>query len=343
MRLITISALSVATVNCGNSDFFFGLAPEDDFFEQSSTLNRISTIDVLWVVDNSGSMSDLQQNIADNMNSFMSDFLIQGYDFQMAVIGTDAWRSGYFPADANLAKFRDGTDQTQHTGVFVVTPQTPNPVQTFVTNFMLGTSGTGDERAFQSFRAALDSPLNSGFVRRGGYLAIIIVSDEEDFSHDDATMNESYAQPTLHSIQSYVDYLSALTGSSGRYRRYNVSTVSILDQNCLNQSGGKIGNRYMELADATGGLKVDVCSPTFANDLNMLRSYLLEMLTQFNLTREPLKETIKVYVNGRLIPEDERNGWTYHADVNAIRFHGSEVPPEGAQISVNYDPAAIKQ
>jgi hypothetical protein len=342
LRVFIFSFFSLSLTNCGNSDFFFGLEPEADTFEQSSSLNRINTIDVLWVVDNSGSMSDLQTNMANNMNSFMGDFITQGYDFQMAVATTEAWKADFPPpADPLVAKFRDGVGATR-TGTYVVTPLTMNPVATFITNFMQGIAGSGDERAFQSMRASLDSPLNAGFVRPGGYLSIILVSDEEDFSHDDAAMNENYGQPTLHSIQSYVDYLNALTKSTGRYRRYNVSTVSILDAACLAQSGGKIGTRYMELADATGGLKISVCSPTFANDLNMLKSFLLEMLTQFYLSRTPNKDTIVVYVNNRVVPQDDRNGWSYHSDTNSIRFHGSEVPPEGAKIGVSYDPASIK-
>ncbi|MEQ1876982.1 MAG: hypothetical protein ABL958_10080 [Bdellovibrionia bacterium] len=342
LRLVSVFSFTAALSACGNSDFFFGLEPEADTFEQSSSLNRINTIDVLWVVDNSGSMADLQQNMADNMNTFMGSFLSEGYDFQMAVTATDAWKDEFPPPmDPMIAKFRDGVGTTR-TGVFVVTPQTVNPINTFITNFMQGIAGSGDERAFSSFRAALNSPLNAGFIRPGGYLSVIIVSDEEDFSHDDTAMNESYAQPTLHPIQDYVDFLDAATGSSGRFRRYNVSTISILDAACLAQSGGKIGTRLMELADATGGLKIDVCSPTFANDLDMLKSYLLEMLTQFFLSRDPNVDTITVYVDGRVVPKDDKNGWTYHADINAVRFHGSEVPPEGAKIGVSYDPASIK-
>jgi hypothetical protein len=342
LRTVSILTTSLALSACGNSDFFFGLAPEADTFEQSSSLNRINTIDVLWVVDNSGSMSDLQQNMADNMNNFMSAFLTQGYDFQMAVTTTEAWKDQFpSPPTPDIAKFRDGVGTTR-TGVYVVTPQTIDPVNTFITNFMQGIAGSGDERAFSSFQAALDSPLNAGFLRPGGYLSVIILSDEEDFSHDDVNMNESYSQPTLHPIQKYVDYLDALTRSTGRFRKYNVSTISILDQACLTQSGGKIGTRLMELADATGGLKIDVCSPTFAKDLDMLKSYLLEMLTQFFLSRAPVVDTIEVYVDGRVVPKDDRNGWSYHSDINAIRFHGSEVPPEGAKIGIAYDPASIK-
>jgi hypothetical protein len=121
-----------------------------------------------------------------------------------------------------------------------------------------------------------------------------------------------------------------------------VSAVGITDQPCLDANPGKkIGKRYMALADATKGLKVSICSPTFAEDLTKLRTYLLEMLTQFFLSREPIESTIKVYVDGRTIPQDDLNGWTYHSDTNSIRFHGSQVPPEGAQISIDYDPTSI--
>lgn len=50
-------------------------------------------------------------------------------------------------------------------------------------NVKLGTSGSGDERALSSFEKTLINPLNSNFHRPDAFLAIIIVSDEDDFSH----------------------------------------------------------------------------------------------------------------------------------------------------------------
>jgi hypothetical protein len=125
----------------------------------------------------------------------------------MAVTTSDAFKV-LFGQPATMAKFKDGTDFTSHTGVFVVKPTTVNPVQTFVTNALQGIYGSGDERVFQSMKVALDSQLNAGFLRAGAFLSVIIVSDEDDFSWDGSTsIDGQYNNTNLHTVASYVSYL----------------------------------------------------------------------------------------------------------------------------------------
>src|SRR5262249_40734277 len=122
-------------------------------------------VDLLWVVDNSGSMDPLQANMTANFNSFINNFVSKNFDFHLAVTTSDAYLAGSFwnnnPA---LAQFRDGVGST-HTGVFDILPSTPNLINVFVTNATQGSNGSGDERVFSSLKAALNSNLNAGFLR----------------------------------------------------------------------------------------------------------------------------------------------------------------------------------
>ncbi len=323
-------------VSCGEKDPSFSLFSESDVFYQTVT----NKLDILWVMDNSGSMQNLQTNVANNFNSFISDFVDKNYDFQIAVTTTDTWRAPYI--NPNLAKFRDGADGN-NSGVFVITPETPNVIQTFITNITQGVNGGGDERAFQSFKEALSSPLNAGFVRDDGFLAVIIVSDEEDFSHSGTNHDDDYNNPNLYPVQDYEDYLDTLTNSTGASRRYSVSSISIWDTPCLNANTpwGRIGIRYGELVDATNGEKGDVCSSDFASTLDDIQTKIAELSTQFYLSREPVVSTIEVWVNGNPILEDADNGWTYDPVAVSLVFHGTSIPSQGAQILVDFDPVTV--
>lgn len=346
MKIIRLAALFIISLNligCAEEAPSFSLLPDSDiFYQNNKTLSN--KLDILWVIDNSGSMQEEQQNLADNFNAFITDFVNKGFDFQIAVTVTDAWRAP-FVGNPELARFRDGTNQYGHTGVFVITPSTPNLISTFVTNVRQGINGNGDERAFQSFKTALNSNLNAGFLRSDAYLAVIIVSDEDDFSHNSSQyINRDYNYAGLHTVQSYVDYLDQKTQSTGALRRYSVSAITIADQNCLaqNASWGIIGQRYIDLAGETDGVVGDICSPNFSDDLDAIQNRIAELSTQFYLSRVPRPETIVVKVNDILIPEDPTQGWTYHADANSIMFHGAAIPPQGARISVDFDPVTIK-
>jgi len=301
-------------------------------------------------------MDPFQTNLVNNFNSFISNFQNKGYDFHIAVTATNAFvadtaLTGYNSANAGLAKFRDGTDATSHTGVFVITPSTPNLSSVFVTNATQGANGGGDERAFSSFRVALNSPMNTGFLRTNSYLAVIILSDEDDFSSNTRANNSSpdhsYTYAGLDTVSSYVSYLDNLTASTGDSRRYNVSAIAVLDEACRSAHAAQssstiIGKRYMELAAATNGVTGSICDTSYASTLNLIQSHIAELSTQFYLDRLPDPSTIVVFVNGNSIGNSATNGWTYQTASNSVIFHGSAIPPQNASIQINFQPTTAK-
>jgi hypothetical protein len=249
----------------------------------------------------------------------------------------------------------------------VIDQVTPNIISNFLINASLTDTnnsiyGSGDERAFQSIKAALNQPLNAGFVRQDSFLSVIIVSDEEDYSHDGSNLREDYNYSGLHTVQSYVNYLDGITSSTPTNRRYNVNAMAIFDAACrdfLNTSwaGRKIGLRYGQLVDSvntahptveTRGLKTSLCG-NFANDLKKIADSILTLANRFALARIPKPETIQVTVNGVLMPNRDTNplgngGWVYEESSNSILFIGNAyIPPSGSNIKVDYDPLAYGQ
>lgn len=368
MHVMSVLLASVLMQACGSDSSSFSILPSGQNFQQNTDF--ISTkIDILWVIDNSGSMETSQQNLVSNFDAFIQNFVQKSYDFRMAVTTTDAiladpmwtnlyndpWNNYYIRnryyyglAQELKADFRQGIPGVSSSGTRIITNSTPNIIQTFNINALQGVEGYGDERAFQSMRAALNSPLNSDFRRPDAFLAVIIVSDEDDFSHDGTNAIDNPNSASLHSVQSYVDYLDQLTESSGATRRYSVSTISINDQQCLDSltdgfTGRRIGVRMGELADLTGGTIGNLCGD-FGEELNLIQDKIINSLTQFYLDREPIPETIRVFVNGVQIPEAIKNGgegWTYDPSALSIKFSESYRPPQGASISVAFDPVGL--
>ena len=337
----------LAITSCGDRDPTFSLLQETDvFYQSSSSFNN--KLDILWVIDNSGSMANLQSNIASNFDIFIQDFATKGYDYQIAVTTTDAWLAERY-SDDRLSEFRNGVRNSTldtNSGYRIITPSTPDPVAAFQINITQGVEGYGDERAFQSLRAALSNPLNAGFPRDDGFLAVIIVSDEDDFSKNSYSYTgEDYSDPDLHPVSDYVSFLDGLTSSTGATRRYSVSSVSILDNACLNDNDpwGNIADRYHALVAATSGVNGDVCSSNFAATLDEIQQKIAELSTQFFLSREPVVSTIVVKVDGKTIPRDSVNGWSYNSTANSIVFHGTAIPSQGAKISIDFDPVTVVQ
>jgi hypothetical protein len=355
MKHVTAKILSSLTLGLtlsacsGNNPNSYSILATGQSFKQA-TVN--SKVDLLWVIDNSRSMLPLQNNLTTNFNSFITGFVNKGYDYRIATTGSDAYLAGsFFNNDPSYARFRDGTGTTR-TGVYVITPATLNPINTFTINATIGASSSGDERAFSSFRETLNAPANTGFLRLDSFLGVIILSDEDDFSNptraelDFSTGDKNYNQAGLESVDTYVSYLEGLTNSAGAKRRFNVSSIAVLDEACRAQHAvdapsTSIGYRYMELANKTKGVLGSVCDASFSTALENIQKKIIELSSQFYLGGEPVVETIRVVVNDLIVPQDADNGWTYDAAANSVVFHGAAVPPSGANISVAFDPVKV--
>lgn len=350
------AAVAAMVVGCNKSADSFSLLSDASSYKQNAQYIP-RKVDILWVVDNSGSMENSQTRLANSFSAFINKFIQTDSDFRMAVVTTDAFLAPYHAANKptvfdykDLSLIRDGAGSV-HSGVFVMDKTTPDLANVFLKNIKQGINGSGDERAFSSFVTALNDSRNSAFRRPDAFLAVIVVSDEDDFSHNDNTngMNsyvfmENYNDPSMFSIQSYVDYLTNFTASAGAGKNFSVNTISILDQPCLTQlkdSAQKIGQRYIALADATGGQKISLCSD-FSQSLQVLSESIVELSSVFTLTREPIPETIVVTVDGVNVPQDANNGWTYDAATISIAFHGSAIPAAGTDVRINFDPAGVK-
>ncbi|QDK37334.1 VWA domain-containing protein [Bdellovibrio sp. NC01] len=305
-------------------------------------------IDILWVIDNSGSMATSQTNLANNFQSFISRFNQYSYDFHMSVVTTDGWEKEFFTSDK--AKIRDGNGTT-HSGVFVMDKNTSNLSSVFATNAKVGINGNGDERAFESLYQSLgNEPYNVslGFRRADAFLAVIIVSDEDDFSNNTTSLHEDYNYSGLFPISKYTDFLDSYTGGTANGRNYSVSTISVQDAACRSQlmagdpnAAQKISQRYNAMADATGGVRSSLCSD-FGTSLQLISDKIIQLSSAFKLSREPIPESIVVTVDGASVPNNATNGWTYDAATMIITFHGSAVPSANSSVKINFDPKSIK-
>jgi hypothetical protein len=351
---IVLTAGLAMLTGCGSGgEQTYSVLSTGQSFKQASAGN--GQIDILWVVDNSGSMDPLQTNLNTNFNSFMSDFMHKGYDFHLAVTSSDSYRGGAtFKNNPALARFSDGV--MQHSNIFNILSTTLNPVGTFVNNATLGSNGSGDERVFSSMREALRQPANADFLRPKSFLAVIILSDEDDFSDPNrpeysyysstGIADHSYTNPGLEPVSTYRDFLDNLTASPANARRYAVNAITVMDAACRQQHAAQssstiIGKRYMELANMTNGALGSVCDSSFANSLADIQQRIIELQSQFYLGNQPVVSTIKIIVDGVLIPADVNNGWTYDPTNNSITFHGSGIPAPGASISVEFDPMTV--
>jgi hypothetical protein len=280
----------------------------------------VSDVDVLWVVDNSGSMSEIVNYLGDRFKTFLDSFSRMDIDWRIGVVSTD------MDNPAQAGKLQGPKPWIE--------PTDSNPQGLFQQATDLGSSGSGSERGMDAAYAALTSPLadneNKGFLRADAVLAVVVISDENDSSN---ISNSDFIR-WIDGLKPDADRtsLSAVVGD------YDGSAFGI---GCSSSGFPPVtaepGERYVKVQQATGGTFQSICDEDFDEVLSYLAFGASGLQFEFPLSKVPLSiGGIKVSVDGVDVPRNITNGWFYDARANAVRFARSAVPGPNAVILITY-------
>lgn len=282
---------------------FSGNSNTETFAQNES----MKLLDILVVVDNSGSMEEEQNGLATRLNPLLS--YVSDADWRIGVTTTD-------PVDPCIHAIINKGDA--------------NPTAAFASAVTVGIDGSGNE---QGIRRAVDGLkgqcLSSQWLRDNSTVAILIVSDEDNCSENGSQCEGEAWQNTSY----LTDHLSGIRTVGYNARVYGLVWHPDQTRNeCA--TAYNIGTQYGGLIDATGGAWGSICpngagnydysAPLAAISQNI--STILE--NQFVLSQTPSNGQVTVKVNGTVMSED------YQLTGKNITF--STPPAEGSSIEVSY-------
>jgi hypothetical protein len=183
-------------------------------------VNPVRKLDLVFMIDNSSSMRDKQENLRKNFPSFMDKLLkIQGGapDMHIAVISSNVGAGPTVPDSAcpvggDRGRFQVRPEcgiDTAKNGYFLSIDAAgktnfedkgglPKLPELFQCMAFLGDRGCGYEHQLLSLYFALDgktNPENAGFLRDDAYLGVVMLTDEDDCSADPGT--DIFAPPPI--------------------------------------------------------------------------------------------------------------------------------------------------
>ncbi|MBX5483722.1 MAG: hypothetical protein IRZ16_18010 [Myxococcaceae bacterium] len=207
---------------------------------------------------------------------------------------------------------------------------TPNSVDV-ATQFQAKVTGIGaqgaDEQCFDPALKALTAPLstttNAGFIRQNASLAIICVTDDQDYSPNSATY-----------------YLAALQNIKGASFKtlFSLSAIAVFQQNC----GVPDDGAYANMVQWTGGVKEEICTSDWAKTLENISQVAFGVRGTFYLTA-PVDQTstpIEVKIDGVALPPVLPGGqevWTYDPVTNSVTFDQLYRPEPGQTLTITYE------
>lgn len=347
MRFLLLSSLALILLAsaCNKDDANYlhhEVLPVQERDEREYPLSLLEidkNIDVLLVIDNSGSMDSIQKNVIANSKLFFEKFARQAYvNWKIGLISTDHTEDPYIgfsnPLDYTMVSSTDPASFDRVVERF----------QTAVSK--LGTNGSASEYTFFNVKRVLD--LFDGvsrtprFLREKSHLVVIMITDEEEQSKKaPGVSNPSFYEPV-----NFYNTLNRYINSGNILRFYGAFNHKELKDCKSSYSWNQPwrGNPFDEIISISDGFYISACTNNFGTDLARIGEDIVTLigLPSLLLRRRPIVETLRVYYEGELLPagtQEEGGYWFYEEETNTINFYHLDFVRdfENDQFEIDFD------
>lgn len=255
-------------------------------------VRAVDGVDIVWVIDTSGSMSSYQPQLMDGISHMMSALPEVGW--RLVMISTD-------PEEASLEQ---------------QFPLVPGDSISDAEDMYAAMLSGPDEKGFDAIISYVETnPYAATWMRNDAALLVVFVSDEDDQSD---------------TVSSPSDFISWFTS-----RRFgNVFLASIVMQEevfsvCESfTAGSQPGHDYMTATAMLFGTSLDICADDWTPGVTDATTQ-IEPYDKIQLSHVPIKETVRVFVDGHLY-----NDWLYVEATNTVEF--LVIPAGGSLVEVGY-------
>ncbi len=339
--------------------------------EHTDIFTQVSgqAVDILFVIDDSGSMCEEQERLIEKFDSFIQQADVWNNDYRIGVISLDV------TTQQVIGKLNLGNPRS--TPRFIT--KGPKAQSQFAKLANIGCNGGSDsqEAALQAAQAALSAPLtsetgvscgsdtdcrnnknlcstaancpyycldgtcggwNKGFIRADAQLEIVALSDEEDQSSGTPDFYVDFFKSIKGYYNSNMMHFNAIVGT-------NTNPDPTGQRFCTSPDGTTAageGRRYIDVAERTNGLWGSICDPDYDVIMNQIGSVAFGLKVQFYLSRLADPPTVEVWIND--VAQPKANCWRYDAPSNSVIFddEGTCMPQPGDVIKIHYDTLCLK-
>lgn len=276
-------------------------------------------VDILFVDDNSGSMSFEQTKIGERFNNLLTQLDERILDYRIAITTTDissvsnparainkngALQDGRLVPFGNGEAFLEGNTPNKQS-LFLSAIQRPETLECenyITTSMTAGLSITsteyqqgyyqhcpsGDERGVvAALNVAKNNP--SSFFRPKSHLALIIISDENERSWGTTDATNPYALQPEDDPKNLIDTITS------KYPQQTLTAHAIVvrsgDTSCLQMQNsqtngvvkGQYGTVYEALANATNGVIGSVCESDYSQQMGRIGAAIVKQVQTLGL------------------------------------------------------------
>jgi hypothetical protein len=287
LALAAVAVLAACGPNRGDGDDD-GPAPDGGPDPIDASTEQCRRMDLVFVVDDSGSMEEEQVNLAGNFPMFASvlnEYRVatgEQLDYRAGVTTTGITANfeivipampPLIPSETRLPQSQSGADGKFRAGCGSDRPwlerTDPNMATTFACRARVGTGGPAIEMPLRAAELAVSDAVNPGFVRDDALLGVVIITDEDDCSRrsipfetrgDECATN---GDTDLATVTSFVSGFDQRKGDRGRWATAVIAGPS----DCMSDFGAASDAiRLKQFVNETGATAAfgDICQGNLA-------------------------------------------------------------------------------
>jgi len=290
--------------------------------------------DIIWVIDESGSMSEEQQSVANNAVNFFNRAIAYGLDFRMGVVDVGIVNEGryctaqgqsgdYFLGPGNLAQFQ----------------------QCVLAPWGGGYNEGGTEHGItQGYNAIVNHlPRQAGSpsrIRPDATLVVIYVSDEraEELKESCGAGEGSGMAPVDPAclwtvIGPTVQLLQGASSTGGIGKAH--ALIGPPPSGCSTAS--QVGQGYLDIVQYMGGQVGSICQTDLGPTLQVIIEDIVASSSPVRLLHFPISLSLSVSKDGLPLPRSRVSGFDYRSSANTIVFIGQTFDPNHpSEVLVSY-------
>lgn len=264
--------------------------------------NTVDGIDILWVIDTSGSMHRYETQ------------LLLGIETMLTALPPTSWRLAMMSNDPSRAVLENQF------------PLVPGD-DILDAEAMYSAMGRGGmEEGFDAtYEYIINNPYAATWMRPDAGLLVVFVSDEEEQSN-----------AHFPDLTDFITWYRGLRGGSVFLASIvnHDSTVSACDYPV---SWIDVGTRYMDATTSFGGNIIDICADDWSPGVADAAAS-IEPHESWPLTHTAVADSVRVFINGAVL-EPSMTTWNYSATDNTVYFTSVPVGSSLVEIGYRYYPA----
>lgn len=283
-----------------------------------------AAFDILFVVDNSGSMASYQKDLIANSDLFINE-LVKGSrqtPWRIGMISTDEDQDAYL----SLSPIQELTNRSA------------DPVSIFNSAVArLGTSGSAYEKTFRPVLNFVES--TPKFFNPSATLAIVVITDAPEQSM--TLFRTGGRAPVQTDVDTFIDRMLKVKGGDSRKLVAYGAFATRTECNTSDEPWEWAGSVYEQLITRLQGSHFWICDPNFGAELAKIAKDLVKRVDspRFFIKQRPRIETLVVSYQGMILPGAGEPGavWYYDAEDNAVVMTDMTILPDfNAKVDVTY-------